>query len=251
MASADSSGRTSMVSILPGRLAGSVGDVYIGVDGYPRGWIAVGLSDEGFAEAWTAPRLESLLAAVDVGPAVGVDIPLGLLDSGWRSADRAAAGRLGPRRRSVFAVPPRPVWGCGSAAAANQLCRRLCAGAGFSIQAWGLRAKVLEADDYRDGGPHELVEVHPELAFATLAGAPMAYAKKTWNGQNERRHALAATGVQLPNSLSGAGSVPVDDVLDAAVVAWTARRLAQGQAVRVPDPPDQFDHRGRPIVIHG
>src|SRR5262249_49937290 len=162
--------------------------------------------------------------------AVGVDIPLGLVDSGWRTADRATASRLGPRRSSVFAVPPRPVWHADSATVANQLCRKLCEGAGFSIQAWGLRAKVLEADGYRDASPHELVEVHPEFAFAMLAGAPMAYGKKTWNGQNERRRTLAAAGVRLPDRLSDAGDVPVDDVLDAAVVAWTARRLAQDQA---------------------
>ena len=37
-------------------------------------------------------------------------MPLGLLETGWREADRAARGLLGPRRSSVFAIPPRPVW---------------------------------------------------------------------------------------------------------------------------------------------
>ena len=41
---------------------------------------------------------------------VGIDMPLGLLESGWREADRAARGLLGPRRSSVFAIPPRAVW---------------------------------------------------------------------------------------------------------------------------------------------
>lgn len=225
--------------------------MYVGVDGYARGWVAVALDERGgFVDAWVATTLEQLLAGVESGPAVGVDIPLGLLDTGWRTADRATAQRLGPRRASVFAVPPRPVWNAASLAEANQLCRRLCDGGGFSVQAWGLRTKVLEADAYREQGRHELIEVHPELAFAGLAGAAMAYPKKSWNGQNDRRRGLAAAGLRIPDRLERAGGVPVDDLLDAAAVAWCARRCALGGGVRVPEPPDQFDN-GRPIVIHG
>ena len=32
----------------------------------------------------------------------------------------------------------------------------------------------------------------------------------------------------------------VDDLLDAAAVAWTAARFARGDARRVPDPPERF-----------
>ncbi len=229
----------------------SVGDVFVGVDAYPRGWVAVGLDGRGrFVQAWPAPTLLALLADVPTTHPVGVDIPLGLVETGWRSADRAAAALLGPRRSSVFAVPPRPVWAAPDAAAANRICRDLCAGAGFSIQAWGLRAKVLEADATRDAGPHELAEVHPELVFSRLAGVPMAAPKKTWNGQHARRRALVEAGVRLPDELPRAGAVPVDDLLDAAAVAWCTARLAHGTADRVPQPPDQFDRAGRPIVIH-
>jgi predicted RNase H-like nuclease len=226
--------------------------VYVGVDGYPRGWVAVALDQRGrFADAWVATTLELLLDGVPVGPAVGVDIPLGLLEAGWRTADRETAQRLGARRSSVFAVPPRPVWSAIGLAEANRLCRRLCDGGGFSVQAWGLRTKVLEADAYRELGQHELIEVHPELAFAGLAGAAMAHPKKSWNGQNERRRVLAAAGVRLPDQLARAGTVPVDDLLDAGAVAWCTRQCALGCGVRVPEPPDQFDRHGRPIVIHG
>jgi len=36
---------------------------------------------------------------------VGIDMPLGLLASGWRAADREARALLGPRRSSIFAIP--------------------------------------------------------------------------------------------------------------------------------------------------
>src|SRR5579863_9975876 len=146
-----------------------------GVDGCRRGWVAVTL--EAGSSAATV-RVDAALAALlapgpdgQVAEIVGIDIPLGLLEAGWREADRAARSLLGPRRSSVFAIPPRAVWAEASYRAANQRCRELT-GRGFSIQAWGLRAKLLEADRYRQTCGHPLYEVHPELAFGAMAGAP-------------------------------------------------------------------------------
>ena len=124
-------------------------------------------------------------------------MPLGLLESGWREADRAARGLLGPRRSSVFAIPPRAVWAQLSYPAANQLCRDLT-GQGFSVQAWGLRAKLLEANQYREACGHPMYEVHPELAFGAMAGAPLAYSKHTAPGRELRRELLARAGIVLP-----------------------------------------------------
>ncbi len=124
-----------------------------GVDGCRDGWIAT--------------------AAQQV---VGIDMPLGLLADGWRAADREARALLGPRRSSIFAIPPAPVWQAPTYGAANQLCRDLT-GNGFSAQAWGLRRKLLEAAEYRLRCPHPLCEVHPELSFRTMAGAPLKHPK--------------------------------------------------------------------------
>src|SRR3712207_3556125 len=55
-----------------------------------------------------------------------------------------------------------------------------------------------------------------------MAGAPLAYAKKTWSGQARRRELLARHGIVLPDMLGPAGQAPPDDVLDAAAVAWSA-----------------------------
>ena len=52
---------------------------------------------------------------------------------------------------------------------ANLRCRELT-GQGFSAQAWGLRAKLLEANEYREGCGHPIYEVHPELAFGAATG---------------------------------------------------------------------------------
>jgi predicted RNase H-like nuclease len=197
--------------------------------------------------------LDSVLDRADRDPAwvVGIDMPLGLLESGWREADRVARGLLGPRRSSVFAIPPRAVWAQMSYPAANRLCRELT-GQGFSVQAWGLRAKLLEANQYREACEHPMYEVHPELAFGAMAGAPLGYSKHTAAGRELRRELLARAGIVLPASSSGnvpgTRQAPLTDTLDAAAVAWSAGRITTGQAVILPERP-QRDSQGRQITI--
>jgi predicted RNase H-like nuclease len=171
-------------------------------------------------------------------------MPLGLLETGWREADRAARGLLGPRRSSVFAIPPRLVWAEASYAAANRRCRELT-GQGFSAQAWGLRPKLLEANRYRESCGHPLYEVHPELAFGAMAGAPLAVSKHTGPGRDLRRDLLARAGIELPAGIPAALAA---DILDAAAVAWSAQRIATGRAVTLPAAP-QHDAQGLEIAI--
>ena len=195
----------------------------IGVDACKGGWVAVSLTD------WTVS-----------GVRVGIDMPLGLLEAGWREADRQARPLLGPRRSSVFAIPPRAVWAQRDYAAANLLCRELT-GKGLSVQTWNLRPKLLEANEFLATSPWPLYEVHPELAFAALAGQPLPFSKHVAPGRGLRRELLTAAGIVLP----GAATV---DVLDAAAVAWSTQRIAAGQAVTIPDTP-QHDSQGREIAI--
>jgi predicted RNase H-like nuclease len=219
----------------------------LGVDACRAGWVAVELRDGAFARAHLHPVLASLLVDVGAVGAVGVDIPLGLLDAGWRTADEAAAGRIGRRRSSVFRVPPRTVWHQEEYPTANRFCRELT-GAGFSVQAFGLRKKLLEANDLLDAGHGRLYEVHPEVSFRAMAGADLPYPKHTWAGHVSRRRLLAGAGVDLPDDLGTAGRAAPDDVLDAAAAAWSAHRIAIGRGVPLPDPP-QTNERGQRLAI--
>jgi len=225
-----------------------------GVDACRGGWVAVSLDGPEHADEAAGAdglrvemvRVHETLAGVLDGHGscvVGIDMPLGLLGSGWREADRAARGLLGPRRSSVFAIPPRAVWEQASYQAASQRCRELT-GQGLSIQAWGLRARLLEADRFRGSCGCPLYEVHPELAFCALAGAPLAHSKHTAAGREQRRELLSLAGIALPR----VPRAPVTDTLDAAAVAWSAWRIATGRAVVIPARP-QLDDRGRQIAI--
>jgi len=245
------------------------GETVTGVDGCAGGWVAVTLAPVGPGEGqqraggqrageqgageqrageqgadhwgpadFPAPGLPAVtvtvaatLDALPLSTVTGIDMPLGLLATGWRDVDQLARKALGRRWMTVFAIPPRPVWECATYAEANRACRDLT-GKGFSVQAWGLRHKIAEADACRRRAraatpPVRLHEVHPELAFAAMAGAPLLNSKHTRPGLARRRELLAAEGIVLPPRIAGAAE---DDLLDAAAVAWSARRITAGNA---------------------
>ena len=216
-----------------------------GVDGTKRGWLAVILEDGRFAGAHVHARFTEILSAHDAA-VIAVDMPIGLVERGLRDADVAARQAVGRLRSSVFMTPPRPVmdeleWAQALAAAREHM------GSGISKQAFALLHRIREIDAHV--GDARVVEVHPEASFACLAGAPLSDGKKTWSGTAQRRALLAGAGIELPADLGEAGKAPVDDVLDAAIAAWSARRVARGDAMSLPPASRQRDRSGRVIAI--
>jgi predicted RNase H-like nuclease len=196
------------------------------------------MADDGrFVDASFARTFAELLLNVPGAEAVGVDIPIGLAGEGPRLADVAARAFVGPRRSSVFPTPPRV-----ALAAATYAEARITAPS-LSAQSYALGKKILEVDACLE---HRVFEVHPEVSFAALAGRHLQHSKRTWNGQHERRKLLAGAGLMLPDYLA-AGGVPVDDVLDAAVAAWSAGRKVNGEAGTLPEEPPTQD--GRLVAI--
>ncbi|WP_181763645.1 DUF429 domain-containing protein [Streptomyces albidus (ex Kaewkla and Franco 2022)] len=222
--------------------------VILGVDAYKKGWVAVELTDGAYSGARFSDDLRTLLGGAPKAEVVAVDMPLGLLEEGWRQADTAAKAVLGPRANSVFRVPPRGVWQQKDYTAASLLCQRLT-GSGLSQQTWGLAAKLKAANECLKDVEGRLFEVHPEVSFWALNGsAPLPHTKKTWAGQMQRRSLLRKGGVVLPDDLGATGQVPPDDILDAAAAAWSAHRIAQGLAISLPGTP-QLDRHKQPIAI--
>lgn len=218
----------------------------LGVDGCKAGWIGIALSQAAAGtpsaappRAYCAARIGDLVAEASQDAAlavIGIDIPIGLADAAHRQADLLARKAAGPRWSSVFLTPVRAALEEGDYAAAAAVSRKLT-GDGISRQAFALREKILEVDQWLRQAGHRVVEVHPEVSFAELAGAHLRTRKSTWDGMAQRRRLLAAAGVVVPDDLGPAGEkAAVDDVLDAAAVAWTASRVADGRARSLPDP---------------
>lgn len=207
--------------------------------------------DGGSVEAHLAADLDALVALAGEGgefAAVGIDMPIGLPDRGRRRADVLAKAAIGGRRSSVFLTPVRPALLERDHTSASALNLRL-AGEGISIQAFGLKAKLLHVEGWVRRASVRAFEVHPEVSFAQLAGQPLQTRKSTWAGVIQRRALLATAGIPLEEDFGLAGAnAGVDDVLDAAAAAWTARRYAQGEAHPLPDPPEVFSD-GWPCAI--
>lgn len=224
-----------------------------GVDGCRAGWVAVlGGADPADIEVHVVASFAEVL---DLHPAlVAVDMPIGLPERRPRTCDREARALLGPRRSSVFPAPARAAllsrhrgWDATLAAC------RAALGVGLSKQAFGLLARIAELDrllgaDGETVGGVTVVEAHPELAFARLAGGPLPHPKRSPQGRAERAALLQQ---QITDLSSHLGRRPrgcaADDLLDAAALLGTARRIADGSACFLGD--GERDGRGRPMRI--
>ncbi|HEY8111609.1 MAG TPA: DUF429 domain-containing protein, partial [Actinomycetes bacterium] len=201
----------------------------MGVDACRKGWVGVTSDLRGYFGA----TVDQLVATADGDgelEVVAIDIPIGLPLIGTRQADVLARGLVGKRTSSVFPTPVRPALLATSYAEASALNLR-ATGKGITRQAYDLGKKILEVDAWVRTVDRAVIEVHPEVCFATLAGHPLAHSKWSWAGAEERRRLLASAGILVPAEIGVAGErAGVDDVLDAAAAFWTARRYAEGSA---------------------
>jgi predicted RNase H-like nuclease len=166
--------------------------------------------------------------------AVAIDIPIGLPDEGSRRCDLEARKLIGLRRNSVFPAPFRSVLGALTYEDAATRCRAV-SGKSLSLQAFGILPKIAEVDDLMSPDrQRHLVEIHPEVCFTVLAGAPMAQHKATLEGRAERLLALRGvfSAVDLDAQVRVRGTSP-DDILDAFAAAWSATRWLSGRHVQL------------------
>jgi predicted RNase H-like nuclease len=201
-----------------------------GVDGCRGGWLlaTAPATRRAPVRLEVLPTFAPIAAAVRDGDlaAVAVDMPIGLPDAGTRPCDVAARALLGPRRSSVFPAPVRSVLGARDYA--DALARsRAVDGRGLSVQAYNLLPRIADLDACVDPSLQErIVEAHPELCFAELAGRPLPASKRTAAGRAARA-ALVGTVPPVPRGAA------VDDVLDAMALLTTAERLLRGRVRRL------------------
>ncbi|WP_420101942.1 serine/threonine dehydratase [Bosea sp. (in: a-proteobacteria)] len=234
-----------------------------GVDGCKGGWIAAiaPAEDDSAPVIRVVPRLSDLLAEPDAPVLVAVDMPIGLpdrIEGSGRGPEQLVRPLLGGRQSSVFSIPSRSAVeaqdyaeACRLALATSQPPRRV------SKQGFHLFPKIREIDGLLRAEPElvmRVVEVHPELAFRTLAGRPLLHPKKIKGainpaGMAERRRLLAQAGlpVSVLEGPAPRGAAP-DDLLDALAALVVARRIAAGRGTPFPDPPGRDSH-GLPIAI--
>jgi predicted RNase H-like nuclease len=212
-----------------------------GVDGCRAGWFVALVEFRGGTSREQHRIVTSFREVLDLDPKptiIAVDIPIGLLEepsAGGRECDREARRLLGtPRRSSVFPPPTRPALASATYEEAQGF------GAGMSRQAFGILPKIREVDQLMTPEGQERVrEIHPELCFYGLAGHPMRHKKKSTEGKAERLGALQDhfSGIERALGAFPRSQVASDDVLDAYAAAWTALRIAENAARRIPPRP--------------
>jgi predicted RNase H-like nuclease len=213
-----------------------------GVDGCRGGWVTFKV------ELATSVEVLDLPAWLRECPpdlaCFGIDIPIGLL-GGPRSCDMAARKLLGySRGSSVFPAPCRAALRAQTHAEASSINRQMT-GKGLSQQAWGIIPKIRQVDDAMTAACQQWVsEVHPEVCFWALNNkTPMPHNKRSLEGIAERTTLLRTVFRTIEHDLLNRPSrVGRDDLLDAAVAAWTALRIESGEAHQVCEP--QRDQRG-------
>lgn len=213
-----------------------------GVDGRRGGWVIAVVETE------PAPVLTSLDFVAPLRGAlrddltvIAIDMPIGLAPDGRRACDIAARALLRPHGSRVFPAPPRSVLAHPDDYEAA--CRTSIAASGKAVsrQTWNLLRSIVEVDGLADD--ERLVECHPELAFALMRGYPVDERKKTPEGRSARLELLRRWLPDLGDPPFG------DDGLDAIACAWTADRIARGEAITLPAGDLPRDDDGRPMRI--
>lgn len=232
---------------------------YVGIDGCREGgWFCVALEPH---DAWGF-RLLPMAAVGQAARAARIaliDIPIGLVESGpeERACDREARRRLGPKRgSSVFPAPARATLRARGYAEALRINRRLT-GRGISRQCWAIAPRIRALDELlrRDRRLRAVIrESHPEICFWALnGGRPMAHSKKTSEGRAERmavlRRFFPAADALLEQAASGhpRRQVALDDIIDATVLAVTAKIGARRHRTLPAHPPR--DAAGLPMEM--
>ena len=225
-------------------------DYVMGVDGCRSGWLICQYEFAAHRLSFDVKRtFPDLLQDAADAQRIGIDIPIGLTDDGQaRRCDKEARQMLGlPRASSVFPAPARCILDEPDYAAA---CRRSLAVCRKKVsqQAFAIFSKIAEVD--RVINPElqaQLFEVHPEVCFWGFGRSAMRYRKKVALGYEERHGLLAAAlqcAIPQRNEVRRLGfACEPDDLLDAAVAAFTAYRVAMDTAERIPREAE-FDRKG-------
>lgn len=241
--------------------------VFVGVDGCRGGWFAVFLAVENDQNCeWEIGLFPSFLHLIDflkmnyeqAEPLVLIDIPIGLKNggSGERCSDIEARKILKIRKSSIFPVPCREAVYAESYEKACEINKEFT-GKSISKQAWNIIPKIRDMDTSlikNEVFREKVKEAAPEVCFQALTGFPMRYSKKSTDGFAERMKALKRICSAADKIVDSAlvkyrrKEVAKDDILDALVVAVTAKMGQRHGFQYVPCEPEK-DSEGLDIQM--
>ncbi|MBC7333712.1 MAG: DUF429 domain-containing protein [Actinobacteria bacterium] len=232
--------------------------MFAGIDGCKKGWLSILLDRNNRWKIVFYENIQSFWENNYDAELILIDIPIGLSEKGSqeRKCDIEARKILGPKRgSSIFQVPCRDSLYAKTYEDANNIHSRLT-GRKLSIQTWNILPKIREIDFFLQSerkASTKIRESHPEICFWAFSGHPMNYSKRKLEGILERKELLKSIYPQTEDLLSYALStykksgIKVDDVLDALILALTAK-MGFNRLNFIPQMLE-FDSRGLPMEI--
>lgn len=212
-------------------------DTHVGVDWASGSWVVV----EATSETTTVGTEPSLLNVWheygDRANEILVDIPVHLQSEGTRECDREAKDFLGSRGSTVFWTPNIDAVTAEDYDKAVERNTR-----GLGSHSWGLIPRIREVTallDEVETAREKVYESHPEVCFKAYHGDDLP-SKKSDAGFKARKRCLSNNGgeafepvLNLVDERETSSqwhhriqSGRIDDVLDAAILALTARNSA-------------------------
>ena len=228
-----------------------------GIDGCKAGWFCIGLREnDGCYKYFVGGDIAEVYARLqEYGAKIAlIDIPIGLSDDKCeRKCDKKARDFVVNKKMksSVFRAPCRQAVDAyretqgdnNTKEKAGKIASVEITGGCLSQQTWGIVPKIAEVDFFlcKNLAARKLFrEVHPEVCFCALKGAPLLYGKGGKDkiaGIKERKKVLREyirefDLAEIQGELHGAGytkttkekGVADDDILDAVAAAITAQR---------------------------
>jgi predicted RNase H-like nuclease len=210
-----------------------------GADVWKGQWVVVVLEDGHFDRAFVAATIDEAIDNLPDASAIGVDMPIGLPEPRCcRLADGQARKYVGPRWQSVFMTPCLSLLRSPSLGEANQLAKAE-GWDGISAQTYALGKLILEVQPVADRDAR-VVEIHPEVSFVRAnQDVPLQWSKSSWGGISLRRRILQDYGIVIPDDIGAAAASGVADVLDGAIGAGSAARIASGHGESFPHGADR------------
>jgi predicted RNase H-like nuclease len=222
--------------------------MFVGLDGYSKGWVAVRLDEWGTREIEFLADISELFGSSFTKAMI--DIPIGLPDREYRNCDIEGRKLLGDNRSRLFTGARRPLLLHEKREEAHAWAKA-ADGIGVSCQLFCLLPKIRQVDEVMTSGRQKRVrETHPELVFQRLNDDSPLPGKKSLEGLRLRRKILLENGFTSIDAWldkrMGVGAKP-DDILDACACAIAAREANEER--RLPRTQQRPDSKGLKMEI--